>query len=191
MDDDDLIDEVLRYEDEIYNEKTDTSESEEELLKDPSIIYGQLYYSSEKPEISSSGIIVKDQESTEKVPEVQPNNGENNQAQSPPREVIGSATQSTNKCIMCESEDHSSSVCERTTHPNNDEATWRRYKIQMGIVPRPTTYVSCFNCSSSNHGGRDCPDYSRYRTNGRSRSGSSKSTSTNSTNSLYRDIRLY
>ncbi|CAG8586714.1 19334_t:CDS:2 [Dentiscutata erythropus] len=152
MDDDDYIDEVLRYEDEIYNEKTDTSESEEELLKDPSIIYGQLYYSSEKPEITSSGI--KDQESAEKVPEVQPNNGENNQAQSPPREVTGSATQSTDKCIMCESEDHSSSMCERTTRPNNDEATWRRYKIQAGVIPRPIIYVSCFNCSSNNHGGR-------------------------------------
>ncbi|CAG8784833.1 28848_t:CDS:2, partial [Gigaspora margarita] len=154
MDDEDYIDEVLRYEDEIYNEKTETSESEEELLKDPSIIYGQLYYSSKKPEVTSSEIILNDQESTRRIPEVQPNDEEDNQVQSPPREVTESATQSTDKCVMCGSEDHSSSMCERTTHPNNDEATWRRYKIQMGAVPRSITYVSCFNCASSSHVGR-------------------------------------
>ncbi|CAG8558963.1 5967_t:CDS:2, partial [Scutellospora calospora] len=126
--------------------------SEEEFLKDPSIIYGQLYYSSEKPTPTPDRIKDQSQEHIENVLEVQQNNKKDNKAKSQSKEI-----QSTDRCIMCGSESHSSNMCEKTTHPNNDQATWRRYKYQQNVVPQPITYISCFNCSSRNHGGRIIP----------------------------------
>ncbi|CAG8506864.1 17808_t:CDS:10 [Acaulospora morrowiae] len=61
----------------------------------------------------------------------------------------------TNRCQNCGSREHNENICESIMYPDNDELTWRRYKLQ---VPSRNVKVriSCYKCASQNHYGKDC-----------------------------------
>ncbi|CAG8470680.1 10357_t:CDS:2 [Diversispora eburnea] len=279
---DDIYEDYQRYEDEIYKEQNSSSDSEEDFIKDPSIIYSQIFYTSEKPKFIIEGSTTENQKKDSKEVKAKSSintktNGsfkeeskyfisrrksisvdsinkvfvvdqkyssdeiesgeileeekvskdkskiENKSISSPPLPVLSkpismnnnlkmvttplethiispidfktfdtspslklmtddelsesSSSQETssklsnrfsreskykqNTCQNCGSRAHEESVCSSIKYPDNDQNTWRKYKLRSPPRNVRITRKSCFRCASREHFGWDCRDYKR------------------------------
>ncbi|CAG8549351.1 9699_t:CDS:2 [Acaulospora morrowiae] len=61
----------------------------------------------------------------------------------------------TNRCQNCGSREHNENICESIMYPDNDELTWRRYKLQAPSR-NAKVRINCYKCASQNHYGKDC-----------------------------------
>ncbi|RHZ55447.1 hypothetical protein Glove_415g21 [Diversispora epigaea] len=66
-----------------------------------------------------------------------------------------------NTCQNCGSRAHEESVCSSIKYPDNDQNTWRKYKLRSPPRNARITRKSCFRCASREHFGWDCRDYKR------------------------------
>ncbi|GET03880.1 hypothetical protein GLOIN_2v1635254 [Rhizophagus clarus] len=175
MDDDYDYEQVLQYENEIYQVHEETSESETELTN----ALARIYYAVNNSEtnVSNNQDVAPKHEATktDKVGD----NGSRSQKSLKQESIhlesdemphkrkrisyedddypsYSNGQQRGQRCVLCKGHNHDERTCENIRYPDNDESTWRLYNKQEIKEPTRNIRSYCYNCAG-NHLGQNCP----------------------------------
>ncbi|CAG8646164.1 4623_t:CDS:2 [Funneliformis caledonium] len=173
---------VLEYENEIYQVNEDSESENEELTN----ALAQIYYAVDNSisdiqnnEAATPNLEINTRKITKnnsnislenKKPSPVPIHTENADSHKRKRIVYDESHKkfpshdNRQCCVLCRESNHDEHTCENILYPDNDESTWRRYNLTASTVCKRSFRLYCYHCTR-NHFGQDCQHKSRNEIN--------------------------